>query len=35
MKHSSSKLGVCGILVAPLILCALASIHVGLMEMSG
>jgi hypothetical protein len=30
MKHSSSELGMRGILVVPLVLCALTSVHAGL-----
>ena len=32
IKHSSSELGMRGILVVPLVLCALPSLHVGLVE---
>jgi hypothetical protein len=35
MKHSSSELDMRGILVAPLVLCALTSVHVGLVEVTG
>jgi hypothetical protein len=35
MKHSSSDLDMRGILVVPLVLCALTSVHVGLVEVSG